>query len=433
MSEARPPEPGVQLPSGDSASTLLLRLLRTAAEGADGPLGRVRVPPSASAFKKRLAGAMVDFEQRRRASPDPAAHAAAVVDAAHAALGFTPDGGERRPLAELAPSTPLEVEASSTRVGRAGWTPELRHDGESYAGERLVELIHRLGRRFHLGTGAGTALHRALTRLDRSGGALDLSGERFALLGAGAEIAPTRYLLEAGATVLWCDVEPPPPALRETPGRLMHTRGRADLLTRPDQVAATVAELAADEGPVHLGLFAYGPGEGREWRLGAAMNAVARALPDGALSSVGFYVSPTTPAAPEAADRAEAERRFAERPAWQRALGAVGLLRPNRSAPDRPHLADVVVPLQGVSYQATQYVEKVLAAEALRRTRPGLRVSSVVAPVTRTRSMSHPVFAAAFRGARIFGVEAFPAEVTRTLAALLYVEDLLGEDRKSVV
>jgi hypothetical protein len=271
------------------------------------------------------------------------------------------------------------------------------------------------------------ALRRSLERLGPDGH-LQLSGERFALLGAGAEIAPTRHLLAAGATVLWCDVVPPPDALTAGPGRLVHTRGRADLLEVPNRVAGTVARFAEAEGPVHLGLFAYGPGKGREWRLAAAMNAVTRALPAEALRSVGLYVSPTTPARlPDEA--AEVLRRRSAAPArGLRLLRAVGALTPNRSLPDHRPVADVVVPIQGVSYQAAQWVEKTLAMEALRAAEPKVRVSANVAPVTETRSLQHPVFAAAFRGAPIFGVSSFPPSFTRTLSALAYLEDVLGAE-----
>ena len=97
--------------------------------------------------------------------------------------------------------------------------------------------------------------------LKPEGGGLDLSGHRFALLGAGAEIAPTRALLEAGATVAWFDVVPPPKELESAGGQLITVTGKADLLTAPDRVAATIAQIVETDGPVHLGLFAYGPGE----------------------------------------------------------------------------------------------------------------------------------------------------------------------------
>lgn len=426
MSEQLEPTSEVRLPEGTSASTFLQALLT----GAAGAFPRVfsdwKRPRSGTDLKKRLPSSLLEFEQLRVASAEPSAIARHVVTAAHRGMALVgPEG--RTPLTELQPRPGLAIEDSATPSGTPGWAPELRYEKDSYTGERLRELVNLIAARGHIGPGAATSLYRALGRIDRGAGRLDLSGERFAILGAGAEIAPTRPLLEAGATVLWCDIFPPPPALRETPGRLLHLQGRADLLTVPDQVAHAVSEFAAEEGPVHLGMFAYGPGKGREWRLGAAMNAVARAIPPARLLSAGCYISPTSPARVESADAEKLRARWDDRVAWQRGLTGVGALRRNRSRADLPCVADTVVPIQGVSYQAAQYVEKRLAMEALAADRPGLRMAAAVAPITKTRSIEHPVFAAAFRGCRMFGVEAFPSEVTRSLGALIYVDQVLGE------
>ena len=71
----------------------------------------------------------------------------------------------------------------------------------------------------------------------------------------------------------------------------------------------------------------------------------------------------------------------------------------------------IVVALQGASYQAAQYVEKLCAAERWAAV-PGRRftVSANVAGISRTRSLSHPLFEAAYAGATAFGVETFVPE-----------------------
>ena len=107
------------------------------------------------------------------------------------------------------------------------------------------------------------------------------------------------------------------------------------------------------------------------------------------------------------------------------------LRRRSRAAAGLPRVSDTIVPLQGVSYQAAQWLEKTVAMEALGARRPGLKLSANVAPITNTRSMGHRLFQIAFRGAESFGVEIFTPETTRTLCTLLYVEDLLG-DRPAV-
>ena len=412
----------VAFPDGASASTFLHALLNDAVQHFDGVFDGLHRPDSPKTLKKQLGSFLIEFEQLRRASSHATEVATWVVDRAHRDLRW----GDT-PLHELSLGAALDIDDGTTTTGRPGWVPTADYENETFTGEGLHALLDRLVAKSFIGTSAATQLTRAIARLTRGAGRIDLSSERFAILGAGAEIAPTEALLEAGATVLWCDVHEPPPALRQLPGRLLHARGKADLLTVPDRIAETVCAFARTEGPVHLGMFAYAPGRGREWRLGAAMNAVARAIPEQNLASVGLYISPTSPATPEAQDVDRASARWGARPRWQRLLTGVGVLRRNRSKPAGPWIADTIVPIQGIGYQATQYIEKTLAAEALAAERPALRVSASVAPITRTRSIEHPVFAAAFRGTSIFEVEAFAPDVTRTMCALIYVEDILGE------
>jgi hypothetical protein len=99
-------------------------------------------------------------------------------------------------------------------------------------------------------------------------------------------------------------------------------------------------------------------------------------------------------------------------------------------------VARAVVPLQGPSYQAAQYVSKVLAAEtyAVYGTRIDaaaprpVTVSANVAGITETRSLKQPLFQAAFIGAPRFGVEIFKPATTRRLSGLLMLHDLLNPD-----
>lgn len=419
---------GVRFPDGASASTLLLRLLADAREAFPEVLGPVKIPSDGKGLKRGLAALMVEVEQRRCGSDQVAAIAQHLAHASLNALRVTDEGGRDVPLAELSETEPFELVDSGLGRGGEGWRPVVPFEGDLFEGAAVETVLESLEARRHVDAVMAASLRGALARLD-AGGRLDLSGERFALLGAGAEIAPTRHLLQAGATVLWCDRVPPPESLTAGPGRLVHAAGASDLLAVPGRVAATVARFAEKEGPVHLGLFAYGPGKGREWRLAAAMNAIARRLPETALRSVGLYVSPTSPARltpDEAQVRAD---RMAHAPRWQRAAAGLGVLRRGRTSDDGPPTADVVVPIQGVSYQAAQWLEKRLAMAALAADRPGLRVSANVAPITQTRSLEHPLFRVAFRGAPAFGVCAYPADFTRSLSGLAYVQDVTGASK----
>jgi capsular exopolysaccharide synthesis family protein len=55
-------------------------------------------------------------------------------------------------------------------------------------------------------------------------------------------------------------------------------RARAQLLTQPREIAATI-ERFAEGGPTTVGMFAYAAGASQEWRLGASMNGIVRSLP----------------------------------------------------------------------------------------------------------------------------------------------------------
>jgi hypothetical protein len=94
-------------------------------------------------------------------------------------------------------------------------------------------------------------------------------------------------------------------------------------------------------------------------------------------------------------------------------------------------LERAVVHLQGASYQAAQYLEKLLAMErwaayGIAGEGGAAALSANVAGITRTRSLEHPMFAAAYLGGGAFGVETFAPETTRPLNALLMLHDLLN-------
>ena len=175
-------------------------------------------------------------------------------------------------------------------------------------------------------------------------------------------------------------------------------------------------------------MFAYASGSSREWRLGAAMNAIAMSLPPQLIRSIALLVSPTTcpMILPESAE--QAERAYAERPLWQSALHVGGLLpAPGHYSAHGVRIGLCTVSIQGLSYQAAQYISKLATAEtfALHGTDPRadaarpVTVSANVAGITRTRSLSHPLFEAAFIGAPRFGVRIFDSPTTRALSGLL--------------
>jgi hypothetical protein len=424
---------GVIFP-GLSASALLHGLLTSARSRFNDTFRALVFPRDSHVFKNGYPEALVAFESLRLASPERAEIARFLVEKSHRWI-LLRSGGVERPLADSLWELPAAPALETTRMrGRGRWQPEVPFEGKRYAAQELGTLGERLVARNLATEPAAEALAwLAANALDARGG-LDLAGRRFALMGAGAEIAPTPLLLAAGADVLWLDLAPPPERWltdEALSGSLTRAAGLGDLLAQPREVAAAIAEFAA-RGPVDCGAFAYAGGGGREWRLGSTMNAIIDAVGPERVRSVSLYVSPTHPAALSKADVQMAARRSVGMPAWQHALGAVGALgKPGQGGGAEHPVQRSVVKIQGASYQAAQYVEKLLAMErwaafGIAGEGGAAALSANVAAITRTRSLEHPMFAAAYVGCRAFGVETFSPETTRPLNGLLMLHDLLN-------
>ena len=421
--------PGLQLPSGHSASSLLYELLRDAQDREPDALGGVELPQDARRFRADFAESLVRFETARVRSPRRAEIARDLVsDAERRLIVRSPDGELSLDEYWAEPARPLPTE-------------ELRLGGDTqlaarvpcfdqiFAGKELGELADEF-----LARGLATRAAARALRWIGEREAIDLSRHKFAVLGAGAELSVAPLLLEGGASVLWIDVVDPAPIARGAArpgGSLRYVRGGADLLTQPREIARTISEFARD-GPVHLALYAYAAGRSREWRLAAAMNAILRHLDPASVRSVSLLVSPTSPSAVQPEDREAASRH---RPRWwQSLLEGAGALPASYPEAGEPAIARAIVPIQGVSYQGAQYIAKILAAESLAvygldgRSSAPLSVSANVAGVSRTRSLSHPVFEVAFAAAGIFGVTTFAPETTRWLNGLLLLHDVLNPE-----
>jgi hypothetical protein len=421
----------VDLPEGASGSGLLHQVLRDAVGRFPG-LNVAGVPAGGPEFRSSLGEVVARFEAERVASPECCEIARHLAAAGQRSLVWrTADGEVPLPDAVVTAGSPRPIR--SVRLpGRSRLAPIVPYRGRDVAGQdALRRLVHDLHDRALVTRGVVESLEWLLDHV-LDDGRIDLSHRRIALLGAAAELAPTREWLAAGADVLWLDlVEPPTPLLEDQSlsGRLSWIEGGVDLLRGPAEVAATLLEYAQG-GPLDLGLYAYAPGGGREWRLTGAMNAIVAALPAGAVRSVTALVSPTTPAVLGPGDLEAMERRRSHRSAWEAAADRLGLLGRGGGCVVRGdvHVTRSVVSIQGAGYQAAQYLGKVMAAEAWATATEPLIVSANVAPVSTTRSVQHPVFDLAFRGAESFDVETFAPATTRVLNGLLALRDWLDPD-----
>lgn len=404
-----------------TGSTLLRAAMAEAVARYPAVFGDLSIPADPKRFKRALPDLIVQFEARRADSVHR-------VDIARQLAAFVPArtllGGE--PLADaIVRSRPLPEPLVRRGTATSGWAPSVSYADRTWEGPAIGELADVLVRD-HLVTGAAAAALRWMAgeRLSRP---VDLAGETFVVLGAGAELAPTLLLLRAGARVLWIDAQAPTTISdADHAGTLVYLPTVGDLLGDPASVYGAVAAEARNR-PVHILLYAYAPGGGRELLLTSVMNTLVARLPPGALRSVTMLVSPTTPGEVPAEDRGARAERRAGAPRWQRALARLGVLpEPAGHRAGDTEVARSIVALQGPTYLAAQYLTKMMAAEAWAIDLAPVRVSANVAGITRTRSLEHPLFLAGFLGAPAFGIRIYPPDETRVLSTLLMLHDVLN-------
>ncbi len=429
------PQTGVVLAPGSSGSSVFFDALADAIKVFPGALGSVRLPSDKATFKATFPEVVLRFEAHRAGSPERVAIARALVKSLQDKLMFN-DGATSTPLASYLTRDhgAVDLKVVGGR-GAPAWPCEIPWRQQTYVGVPALKSLVAAMHADHLVTNAGrVGLDWTLDHIVASG--FDLRGQRFALLGAGAELAPTEMLLRAGADVLWVDRAAPPERFSagDFAGRLYIPQGgkpgpgSMDLLAEPGRVREAIIAFAAG-APVHLGLYAYAPGKGRELRLAAVMDAIARSLPKGVAASLSLLVSPTTPGEVQPEDRDIAVSRRAGAAVWKKALEKSGVLKPlNHETVGATTVSRSVVSLQGAAYQAAQYLAKMMTAEALLAdgiAGQAVSISANVAGITATRSLLHPLFQAGFLGAPRFGIEIYEPATTRAISGLLMLHDVL--------
>lgn len=331
-----------------------------------------------------------------------------------------------------------------------------------YRGKRLfnAELRRQLDRWVTNGIAEpslATAIELVLDNPDW----LDLRDTDVVLLGAGAEMGPTRALLRWGATVHAVDLPRPEiwqrliEITRNTAGTLripisLGSEGQPPFVIdgrlHPDD-DATVAQVAgADilqqmpevrtwindiEGPFILGNYAYADGA-LHALLSVATDAIAASLLAARDDvTLAFLATPTDVFMVPIAAVEESRRRWSRR-------GMGGLLQAplrllNQFEPNYPNtittadghqvgLNDSLVPQQGPNYVLAKRIQRWRALVARSQ---GRRVSLNLAPASRTRSVvRNRALAAAYAGAGRFGVEVFEPSTSTALMAALLVHDI---------
>ena len=418
----------VDLAAGKSATAHLHRALAATHEMFPSVFGEVDIGSGPDEFKRRYPEILPVFEAARADAPERADIAAALVAAGRSAIVMRANGEEIPLRDHVTEETEPMALASADLRGESRLQPRLPLHGRLLAGDELVEATRAIVERGSASPQVADAVASIVEQAGSEG--IDLRGHRIVMLGAGAELAPTRLWLEGGADVLWIDVTDPPADLvdsDELSGSLQWVAGGVDLLARPEAIRATIEAFAGDD-EVDVGLYAYAPGQAREWRLAAAMNAIVDAIPHDMVRGVALLVSPTTCGVLTADDLAGEERRRRERPRWHAVLDRFGLF--GRGAGHARHGETCtnrgIVSIQGGSYQAAQYLGKLMAAEAWATGDPARRVSANTAGITLTESLHHPVFDTAFSGAGALAIETFDPATTAYLNGMLTLSDRLA-------
>jgi hypothetical protein len=374
------------------------------------------------------------------AEPDRArAIARAGLDSMRARLVIGREGeGDGAALADALAAAPPEPALGRGEIRGAGTQPgrlEVPYRGGALHGRSLLDQLDRWA---DAGTVEPSFAH-AIGLVAENPEWLSLPGRTVALIGAGSEIGPLAPLCSWGADVLAVDV---PDGAVWWRVREIARRGSGTVRMPISEDGTTGIDVLADLGEAHawlaanldgaqpvLGMYAYADG-GAHVLLSGAFDALAGALaaraPEPALAYLAtptdaYVVPAATAERARAAYRGRRLRRVAQAPL--KLLSAGRLYRP--AYPDAVPVADALIEQQGPNYALAKRVQRwrgLAAAET------GQRVSFNVAPATWTRSVTkNRVLAAAYAGARHFGIEIFEPATTRVLMAALLVHDLNRE------
>lgn len=338
-----------------------------------------------------------------------------------------------------------EEEFSIPYQGRRIFGPELRRQIDTWVSTGIAEPSF------------GAALHLVMDNPEW----LDLRDTHIAILGAGAEMAPTRSLLRWGAQIHALDLPRPEiwqrliDITRATPGSLripispspsgetpFTTGGNIhpeddetiagvagiDLLNQPAEIAQWINEI--DQRFV-LGNYTYADGA-LHALLSVSADAIFTKLAQQRKDiTLAFLATPTdvfmVPMECVDASRARwRDRGIAG--ALQSPLRLFGQFEPNY--PDtyvtdngtELGLSDSLVLQQGPNYLLAKRIQR---WRALVARHDGYAVSLNLAPATRTQSVvKNRALAAAYAGAGRFGVEVFEPATSTALMAAMLVHDL---------
>jgi hypothetical protein len=344
--------------------------------------------------------------------------------------------------------TPRDVDLSVPYQGRRLFGADLRRQVDAWVAGGHAEPSF------------GAAIHLVLDNPDW----LDLHDVDIALLGAAAEMGPTRSLLRWGARVHAVDLpraevwERLITTTRNTAGSLripialgadgqlpftvggivhpeddpiVSAAAGVDLLGSMPEVRTWLAEI---DQPFVLGSYAYADGAAHA-RLSMAADAItASLLSDRDDLTLAFLATPTDVFAVPMECVEESRARWEHRGVGgllQAPLRLVRQFEPNYPRTYFAHagdstrefgLNDSLIPQQGPNYILAKRLQRWRALSARAK---GTPVSLNLAPATRTKSViKNRMLAAGYAGAGRFGIEVFEPATSTTLMAAMLVHDL---------
>lgn len=376
----------------------------------------------------------------QRGSADEAVHVA-MAQAGLAEVGeqlaFV-TGDDEMPLAEAAGGKPRRHHLATTLHGEGAAEREfsLPFDGARLRGQQVKDQVNQW-----IDDGVmEPSFAQVIDAVVEHPEWLECPGTLVALVGGGGQMSPLPSLLRWGARVAVVDV--PNPSLW---GALMtRFRESASTVTFPTVGNALLAksaglDVAADPaalrawlaklpGQMVLGNYTYADGADGV-RLGAALDAVtAHVVGQRPETSLAYLGTPTDvyTVPQEVADASRmgfATAKWAGMRASVRLLSAGRALQPHYGHETTgPTLCDSTLPQQGPNYLLAKHIQRWRCS--VHRAGGGL-ASYAVAPPALTRSVtSSPVMAAAYRGAKKFGVSVFNPATASSLMAARLVYDL---------
>jgi hypothetical protein len=274
---------------------------------------------------------------------------------------------------------------------------------------------------------------------------LDLSDSWFVLLGAASEMGPLELLSRWGANVVAVDLPRRhlwdhivrttelgagrtfvPMPVEQTTDDITAEAG-ADLLTELPRIASWIKSFDA---PLIVGNYVYADGSTFVRVAGAAdalLENLTQSRPETTLAYLAtptdVFAVPFEIVSDVGRDRARERTRRALGRATFGKLYAPTYVRTIEGEDGKKWgIADGLVPIQGANYALAKSIQRWRAVMAREE---GTTSSAIVAPATRTRSVTkNRLLAAAYRGAGAFGVEIFEPATCRALTAALLVRDL---------